>query len=346
MARLWSGYSLLNGYRAERPSYRWYDGAGNNDIVPSPGSPVVPSRGNAQSPSETMLRISVVIVSYNTRALVLKCLRTVFQSLGDLDLEVFLVDNASHDGTAQAVREEFPQCQVIANERNEGFSRANNKAMRESTGDYVLLLNPDTMVSEDVLEKMLHFMETNPDVGMVSSKLVTEDGSLDLACRRSFPSIWDGLCRAAGISHRFPKSRLFARYNLTYLDEDETYEVDAVNGAFMFTRREAVEEVGLLDEAFFMYMEDLDWCYRFKQAHWKIMYHPVATTIHLKGKSSNSRSSRMIRELFKSSALFYKKHQFAHIGPVQKSFILMGLSLWKYTTLIRNAFRTEKRTRP
>lgn len=293
-----------------------------------------------------MPRVSVIIVSYNTRALVLECLDTVFRSRGDLELEIFVVDNASHDGTVEAVREDFPQCHVIASERNEGFSRANNKAIRQSTGEYILLLNPDTLLSDDVLFKMTHFMENHPDVGMVSSKLVTGDGSLDLACRRSFPSLWDGLCRASGMSSKFPNSRLFARYNLTYLDENETYEVDAINGAFMFTRREAVEEVGLLDEIFFMYGEDLDWCYRFRQAHWKIMYHPVATTVHLKGQSSGPRSSRMIREMFKSTAQFYRKHQFGSIGPVQKSLILMALTLWKYSTLFRNALRTQKRTRP
>jgi GT2 family glycosyltransferase len=285
-------------------------------------------------------------VSFNTRALVLECLASVYRSQGDLDLEVFLVDNASADGTVEAVRESFPKTAVIANTTNDGFSRANNRAIRLSTGDYILLLNPDTVVSEDVLISMADFMDHHPDVGMVSCKLVTGDGSLDLACRRSFPSLWDGFCRATGLSSRFPKSKLLSRYNLTYLDEDETYEVEAINGAFMFTRRRAVEEVGLLDEGFFMYGEDLDWCFRFQKNQWKIMYHPAATTIHLKGGSSSKRSSRMIREMFKSTALFYRKHQFHNIGAIHKYLILLSLFTWKWATLVRNSLRAEKRTRP
>jgi hypothetical protein len=293
-----------------------------------------------------MTRISIIIVSYKTRALLLDCLFTVFGSQGDLDLEVFVVDNASNDGTVEAVRRTFPQCSVIVSEMNEGFSRANNRAIRNSTGEYILLLNPDTLLSKDVLSKMVDFMEKHTDVGMVSCKLVTGDGSLDLACRRSFPSLWDGFCRASGLSFTFPSYHLFSGYNLTYLDEDETYEIDAVNGAFMFTRRKAVEEVGLLDEDFFMYGEDLDWCFRFKKANWKVMYHPAATTVHLKGSSSNRRSSQMIMEMFRSTALFYRKHEFKRIGPLHKSLILRGLTVWQWITLVRNAFRTNKRTRP
>ncbi len=293
-----------------------------------------------------MTRVSIIIVSYKTRALLMDCLSKVFGSQGDLDLEVFVVDNASHDGTVEAVRREFPQCTVIVSGLNEGFSRANNRGIRSSTGEYILLLNPDTLVSENVLSKMVDFMEKHTDVGMVSCKLVTGDGPLDLACRRSFPNLWDGFCRASGLSFAFPHNRMFSGYNLTYLDDNDTYEVDAVNGAFMFTRRKAVEEVGLLDEDFFMYGEDLDWCFRFKKAKWKIMYYPAATTVHIKGSSSNKRSSRMIREMFRSTALFYRKHEFERIGPVHKKLIFCGLTVWMWMTLIRNAFRAEKRTRP
>jgi GT2 family glycosyltransferase len=155
--------------------------------------------------------------------------------------------------------------------------------------------------------KMVALMDEQQDVGMVSCRLVTQDGSLDLACRRAFPSLWDGFCRASGLSQWFPKSRLLAGYNLTYLDEHKTCEVDAVNGAFMFARREAVEEVGLLDEDYFMYCEDLDWCFRFGRSGWKVVYHPAATTVHLKGQSGNPKSSAMIRELFRSTKLFIVK---------------------------------------
>jgi N-acetylglucosaminyl-diphospho-decaprenol L-rhamnosyltransferase len=189
-------------------------------------------------------------------------------------------------------------------------------------------------------------MDEQRDVGMVSCKLVTQDGSLDLACRRAFPSLWDGFCRASGLSQWFPKSRLLAGYNLTYLDEHKTCEVDAVNGAFMFTRREAVEEVGLLDEDYFMYCEDLDWCFRFGRSGWKVVYHPAATTVHLKGQSGNPKSSAMIRELFRSTKMFYRKNCFAGMGPIRRASVLIGLDIWKWATLLRNALRTNKRTRP
>jgi GT2 family glycosyltransferase len=181
---------------------------------------------------------------------------------------------------------------------------------------------------------------------MATCKLVTGDGSLDLACRRSFPTLWDGFCRASGLSRLFPGSRLFAKYNLTYLDEDETCEVEAVNGAFMFVRRAALEEVGLLDEDYFMYVEDLDWCYRFRRSGWKIAYHPEARALHLKGRSGNSKSPSMIRRLFESTELFYRKHYFPCLGFFRRMMILLGLRLWKRVTLVRNALRKKKRTRP
>jgi GT2 family glycosyltransferase len=293
-----------------------------------------------------MTKISIVIVSYNTREILLNYLRSVYSSTGDVELEVFVVDNASSDGTVDAIRGEFPQCTVIANEANVGFSRANNQAVRLCNGRYILLLNPDTAVEPDVLAKMVAFMDEQPDVGMVSCRLVTGDGSLDLACRRAFPSLWDGFCRASGLSQLFPDSKLLARYNLTYLDEDQTCEVDAVNGAFMFARREDIEEVGLLDEDYFMYSEDLDWCFRFGKSGWKIVYHPAATTVHLKGQSGNPKSSAMIREMFRSTKLFYRKNCFPQMGPIRRASILISLDIWKWRTLLKNALRTSKRTRP
>ena len=293
-----------------------------------------------------MTRISVIIVSYNTRDILFNCLRSLYSSVGQVELEVFVVDNASKDGTVAALRREFPQCIVVANETNVGFSRANNQAVRLCTGRYILLLNPDTVVQPDVMAKMVEFMDKQQDVGMVSCRLVTNDGSLDLACRRAFPSLWDGFCRASGLSQWFPNSRLLARYNLTYLDEHQTCQVDAVNGAFMFARREAVEQVGLLDEDYFMYAEDLDWCFRFWKSGWKIVYHPTATTVHLKGQSGNPKSSEMIRELFRSTKLFYRKNCFADMGVIRRASILISLDVWKWLTLFKNALRTDKRTLP
>jgi hypothetical protein len=181
---------------------------------------------------------------------------------------------------------------------------------------------------------------------MVTCKLVLADGSLDLACRRSFPSAWDGFCRATGLSFRFPKSRLFARYNLTYLDENESYHVEAINGAFMFCDRRAIDRVGLLDPEFFMYAEDLDWCYRFGQAGYKIAYHPAAETIHHKGQSSAPRSASMLREQFKANRRFYCKHFAPRQHFLKRQLTLLGMEAWKQYALLRNALRRRKSARP
>ena len=301
------------------------------------------AHSNTQSPA---VDVSIVIVSYNVRDVLKACLESITRQDAGLTVQTIVVDNASADDSVAMVRDAFPDTLLVESDRNLGFSGANNVGLKHATGRHILLLNPDTQMEPDVLSRMIEYIDANPEVGMLSCKLITADGSLDLACRRSFPSLWDGFCRASGLSKAFPRSRLFARYNLTYLDEDQTCEVEAVNGAFMFVRREALDNVGPLDEDYFMYIEDLDWCYRFRQAGWKIVYHPAATTLHLKGQSANRRSSAMIRELFNSMDLFYRKHYFPRVGALHRLALMSGLALWKRTTLVKNALRKSKRTRP
>src|SRR5690606_20584224 len=157
--------------------------------------------------------------------------------------------------------------------------------LRQVQTDYVLLLNPDTIVLDHAFDRPIAFLRAHPRAGMVSCRLVKADGTLDLACRRSFPTAFDGFCRAVGLSRLFPRSRWFARYNVTYRDEHQPARVDAVNGAFMLVPRAVMNEVGYLDESYFMYMEDLDWCYRFGAHGWEVYYDPSATVVHLKGES-------------------------------------------------------------
>jgi GT2 family glycosyltransferase len=293
------------------------------------------------------MTISVVIVSYNTKTLLIACLRALYSSQGIKEpLQVIVVDNASQDGSVEAVRVGFPQVEVIAEEENLGFSKANNIGLERSNGKYILLLNPDTVVNPDVLRIMEDYISEHSEVGVLGCKLITPDGKLDLACRRKFPSAWDGFCRATGLSDLFPQWRLFGGYNLRYLDENKTYPVDCVNGAFMFCRREAVLEVGLMDEAFFMYAEDIDWCYRFKQAGWQIVYHPAATTLHVKGASSSTSSNLMIRELFRSNEIFYRKHYFNRAGLLGQFAVISGLRIWMIMTLVRNSLHKRKKARP
>ncbi|MEE8390095.1 MAG: glycosyltransferase family 2 protein [Anaerolineae bacterium] len=266
-----------------------------------------------------MLDLGIVIASYNTCDLLRTCLRLVYSSQGDFTFEICVVDNASHDGSAEMVAAEFPQVRLIANAENVGYPSANNQGLRafgfanQPTNQlanqpiFALLLNPDTELPPDALVQMLGFMADHPDAGAVGPKLVLPDGSLDLACRRSFPTPEISLYRLAGLSRLFPHSRRFGRYNLTYLDPDQASEVDSVVGAFMLVRAEAIAQVGLMDGQFFMYGEDLDWAYRIKAAGWKVYYNPAVTVLHVKRAASRN-SPRAQVEFYRAMDIFYRKH--------------------------------------
>jgi N-acetylglucosaminyl-diphospho-decaprenol L-rhamnosyltransferase len=274
-----------------------------------------------------MLDLGIVITSYNTRDLLRTCLRTVYASKGGFTFQVIVVDNDSSDGSAEMVAAEFPQVKLIANVENVGYPCANNQGLRalgfvaqpgsQSPGQspnlatlfpaFALLLNPDTELPPDALARMLDFMARHPEAGAAGPKLVLRDGSLDLACRRSFPTPAVSLYRFVGLSRLFPHSPRFGRYNLTYLDPDQLSEVDSVVGAFMLVRGEAIGQVGLMDEQFFMYGEDLDWAYRIKAAGWKVYYNPTVTVLHVK-RAASRHSSRAQVEFFRAMEIFYRKH--------------------------------------
>jgi GT2 family glycosyltransferase len=288
--------------------------------------------------------LSVIIINYNTRQDLQNCLASIYKSCHRVKFQVLVVDNASLDGSASMVASLFPQVTLIRSAENLGFARANNRALLHRQSPFVLLLNPDTIIVDHVFDDTIDFLKTRPEVGMVTCKLVKADGSLDLACRRSLPTLFDGFCRASGLARLFPKSRIFARYNLTYLDENAINEVEAVNGAFMMVRSQAISDVGLLDEQFFMYGEDLDWCYRFRQQGWKIYYLPRPSVIHLKGQAGKKQSTRMIREFFRAMELYCHKHRGSLPRP--RFATVLVLRLWMFSTLLRNAMRGEKRVTP
>jgi N-acetylglucosaminyl-diphospho-decaprenol L-rhamnosyltransferase len=265
-----------------------------------------------------MLDLGIVITSYNTRDLLRTCLHSVYASQGDFDFQVCVVDNASPDGSADMVAAEFPQARLIANTDNVGYPSANNQGLEAlgfaeppgpaaQTPRFALLLNPDTELAPDALARMLDFASQHPDAGVVGPKLVLTDGSLDLACRRSFPTPEVSLYRFTGLSRLFPHSQRFGRYNVTYLDPDQVAEVDSVVGAFMLVRAEAISQVGLMDEQFFMYGEDLDWAYRIKAAGWKVYYNPAVTVLHVKRAASRN-SPRAQVEFYRAMDIFYRKH--------------------------------------
>ncbi|MEO7933365.1 MAG: glycosyltransferase family 2 protein [Chthoniobacterales bacterium] len=252
--------------------------------------------------------LSVLIVTYQSLNEIVGCLESIPSTLSQGAVEVILVDNDSGDGTAELVEQKFRHVTLIRAGGNLGFSRSNNLAFARSTGQVILYLNPDTIVNPDALESCLTRVINEPNLGIISPKLVQGDGTLDLACRRSIPSIWDGFTRATGLAKFFPKVRLFAGYNLTYLPDNETYPVGCVNGAFMMVRRNVLDQIGLLDEQFFMYGEDLDLCYRCQQAGFQVIYDGRHTIVHLKGQSSAKNYRAASRQIFIATEQFYQKN--------------------------------------
>lgn len=299
-----------------------------------------------------MLDLGIVIVNYNTRELLCDCLRSIYASESDFAYDVVVVDNCSTDGSADTVRDTFAQATVIESEYNGGYSYANNLGLRRlgfrgepgrepapEAPRYALLLNPDTVLPPDALQKMLTFLENHPDAGAAGPKLVRQDGTLDKACRRSFPSPEVSFWRLTGLSLLFPKNKRFGRYNLTYIDPDQTIEVDSVVGAFMMVRREAIRDVGLLDDGFFMYGEDLDWAYRIKQAGWRIWYNADVTVLHYKGAASRKRSTTSILAFYDAMRRFHAKHYKTETPAPINWLIEVGVWSLCGIALVRNALR-------
>ena len=273
------------------------------------------------------LDLAIVILNYNTRDLLRDCLRSLLDAHGDFSWRVVVVDNASTDGSAAMVRDEFASAldqdrfHLIENRVNSGFSAGNNVALRWLGFDeerapsqnvhnlprYVLLLNPDTLVPPETLAAMLAFMQAHPNAGAAGPRVRRLDGSLDRACRRSFPTPQVSFYRMLGLSRLFPGSRRFNAYNLEYLPEDAVHEVDAVVGAFMLLRREAILDAGLLDEQFFMYGEDLDWAKRIRDAGWSVWYNGQVEMTHVK-EAASRQSGRARVAFYEAMWLFYRKH--------------------------------------
>jgi hypothetical protein len=255
-----------------------------------------------------VMKISVIIVNYNVKEFLHQCILTLKESLKNFESEIIVIDNNSVDGSCELIRRNFKDIILIENKENRGFATACNQGLRLAKGDFLLLLNPDTMVQEDTISAMVDFFWKHPEVGAAGCKILNADGTLQLACRRSFPTPLVALPKMLGLNRLFPKSKFFGRYNLTYLNPDELTEVDAVSGSFLMFRRQVWEEVGGLDEIFFMYGEDLDYCYRIKKAGWKVYYVPYTKAIHYKGESAKLAGIDSFIAFYKSMDVFVKKH--------------------------------------
>ncbi len=252
--------------------------------------------------------LSIIIVNYNVKEFLQNLLDSILKSSPQITKQIIVVDNASDDGSVEMLREKFPGICLIENKKNVGFGAANNQALEISNGKFILLLNPDTIVQEDTFSILINFFNSHPEAGLVGCKVLNPDGTLQLACRRGFPGPWTSFTKVTGLSKLFPNSKLFARYNLTYLDENQTYEVDAISGAFMLLKREVYEKVGGFDPQFFMYGEDLDLCYRIQQAGFKVYYVPDTQIIHYKGESTKRSKMDETKVFYDAMHLFVRKH--------------------------------------
>ncbi|MBI2617072.1 glycosyltransferase family 2 protein [Candidatus Gottesmanbacteria bacterium] len=295
------------------------------------------------------LKISIVIVNYNSFHLLENCLNSIAKSsLTKNDYEVIVVDNASYGKEAILIKKKYAWVKVFANSSNEGFSKANNRGIRRAKGSYILLLNPDTIVSKESLACALDTLQSHPDAGIVTCKVKLLSGEIDDASHRGFPTAWNAFCHFVGLGRCFPKSLLFNGYHLGYQNMDILHEVDSCCGAFMLVRKKAGDEVGWLDEDYFWYGEDIDLCYTLKEKGWKILYQPSCEIIHLKGASSGIKThSRFLSKAdvsiqkqatearFDVMKIFYKKHYRTKYPEVVTYCIFAVISIKKYFALLQ-----------
>ncbi len=258
--------------------------------------------------------LSIIIVNFNTREFVLDCLRSIYTGSSGLTVEVFVVDNASGDGSADAIKSAYPQVRLIRNITNRGFAAANNQGLRLAQGRYVLLLNPDTLIVGDALPTMVAYMDGHADVGCAGCQVLLNETEIQMTCFR-FPSALNEVLELVGLARLVPKSGFFGRYAMGAWDRRSERDVDVVSGMFMLVRREVVEDVGLMDEDYFVYAEEADWCWRIRQHGWRRVFTPIAKIIHREGGGQSSRlvSTRMYVQLQKSILIFIRKNN----GPFE-----------------------------
>ncbi len=285
------------------------------------------------------MKLSVIIVNYNVKYFLEQCLKSVFISGKDLEMEVFVVDNNSVDGSVELVKEKFPQVKLIANKENTGFSHANNQAIKKATGDYVLLLNPDTVVEDNTFPRVVDFMDKTPDAGGLGVKMIDGQGVFLPESKRGLPTPSVAFYKIFGLSALFPKSRIFGKYHLGYLDNDKTHSVDVLSGAFMLMRKSVLEKTGYLDETFFMYGEDIDMSWRIKQAGFKNYYFPETRIIHYKGESTKKSSINYVFVFYNAMIIFAKKHFSAQNARVFSFLIHLAIYFRAFLAILNRFFK-------
>ena len=285
-----------------------------------------------------IMDLSVVIVNYQTFELTKNTINSILEYNYPFSVEILVVDNASTDDSLSRLKDYFgSKVKFIASAENNGFAAGNNQALRIADGRYQLLLNSDTVVWQDTLEDIYNYMEKHEDVGACGCRVLLENGELDKACKRSFPNVKNSFFRLFHI----PTKSSNDNYNLTDLPDDEVYEIDCLTGAFMFMRKDALDDAGLLDETFFMYGEDIDLCYRIKKVGWKIIYYGKSKITHLKGASSKKQKSKLIYEFYRAMYIYYKKHHASESIFIVNWVVYFGIALLCCLKLFLNIFKKK-----
>lgn len=296
--------------------------------------------------------LSIIIVSFNTKDITIDCINSVIKTVKKISYEIIVVDNNSQDDSVESIQNlkfkiqnDNSKFKIIKNNKNEGFSKANNMGVKNARGRYVLFLNSDTVVYENTLDSVIEFMDNHEKVGAVTCYVEMPDGKLDDAAHRGFPTPFRALSHFSGLSKLFPRSKLFSGYSLGWMDLSKTHEIEALAGAFMLVRREAGEEIGWWDEDFFWYGEDLDFCYRLKEKGWKIYFVPHYKILHLKGvsggikkvsenisKATHDTKKKATRARFEAMRIFYKKHYINKYPKVVTALVFSGIGLKEWFT--------------
>lgn len=298
---------------------------------------------------EQKYKLSIIIVNFNTYKYLSRCIDSIYSSSLKSDLwEVIVIDNKSSDNSVPLINKYYSQVLLIANKRNLGFAAANNKAIKQSKGRYILFLNPDTTVSKNTLSKLVEFLDSHKKVGIITPKVVLENGKLDDASHRGFPTPWNASCYFLGLSNLFPNSSFLNGYHLGYKDLDKVHEIEACVGACMMVKREAGEQVNWFDEDYFWYGEDLDFCFKVKKSGWKIVFYPYVTITHFKGISSGikihsqhlsvaDKKTRLQAQKarFEVMRIFYKKHYWDKYPRWMTGLVMMGIKLKEFMSLLR-----------
>lgn len=295
------------------------------------------------------IELSIIIVNFNTYRFIDKCLKSIYQSnFPRSQLEIIVIDNDSKDDSVSLLKKNFPNIKLIQNKKNVGFAKANNHGIRQANGNYVLLLNPDTLVDTDTLIEVVSFMDKNASVGIITCRVELPNGTLDDASHRGFPTPWNAFCHFLGLAKLFPNNIFFNGYHLGFKDLNQVHEIDSCAGAFMLIRKKTGEDVSWLDEDYFWYGEDIDFCYRVKKAGWKIIYVPKVKILHYKGVSGGIKDhSREIstadrktqilaaRSRYEVMRIFYEKHYRGIYPSIITSLVMVGIRLKEFLNLLR-----------